>query len=275
MGGSERTPAQSAKDLGSELYANGDYAAAENAFTEALSLATQVDRSELHIFHSNRCAARMQLANVDGALQDAKKCTELAPRWAKGWSRLGACQAQKGRYSAAEASFRTALSLDPGNETYRAQLSNARAQMRPPESPGGGRGEPPRRSWADRAWAVARAAAVQRWWAGLTGDQRGLLAAGAAVAVLFVAYEVYNSLFGHAFYGDPFYDSLADYGGRWTWSFWILVLIGGWKLPPMFGYPPFFGMSLVHFVWLLQMLQNSSAPRRRYSAPGLYRRRYW
>uniref|UniRef100_A0A061SC12 Carboxylate clamp-tetratricopeptide repeat protein n=1 Tax=Tetraselmis sp. GSL018 TaxID=582737 RepID=A0A061SC12_9CHLO len=151
MGGSERTPAQSAKDLGSELYANGDYAAAENAFTEALSLATQVDRSELHIFHSNRCAARMQLANVDGALQDAKKCTELAPRWAKGWSRLGACQAQKGRYSAAEASFRTALSLDPGNETYRAQLSNARAQMRPPESPGGGRGEPPRRSWADRA----------------------------------------------------------------------------------------------------------------------------
>uniref|UniRef100_A0A061QKT6 Carboxylate clamp-tetratricopeptide repeat protein n=1 Tax=Tetraselmis sp. GSL018 TaxID=582737 RepID=A0A061QKT6_9CHLO len=95
MGGSERTPAQSAKDLGSELYANGDYAAAENAFTEALSLATQVDRSELHIFHSNRCAARMQLANVDGALQDAKKCTELAPRWAKGWSRLGACQAQK------------------------------------------------------------------------------------------------------------------------------------------------------------------------------------
>mmetsp|Transcript_19483 Transcript_19483/g.46494 ORF Transcript_19483/g.46494 Transcript_19483/m.46494 type:complete len:117 (-) Transcript_19483:242-592(-) len=79
----------------------------------------------------------------------------------------------------------------------------------------------------------------------------------------------------HAYYGDPFYDSLADYGGRWTWSFWILVLIGGWKLPPMFGYPPFFGMSLVHFVWLLQMLQNSSAPRRRYSAPGLYRRRYW
>ena len=53
------------------------------------------DRSEMHIYYSNRCAARMQLGNLDGALEDAMQCTKLSSRWAKGWSRLGTCQMQK------------------------------------------------------------------------------------------------------------------------------------------------------------------------------------
>jgi hypothetical protein len=47
------------------------------------------------------------------------------------------------------------------------------------------------------------------------------------------------------------------YGGQsgWTWSFWLLLLGGLWKGPPMFGYQPFFGMSFFQVIWLLQMLQ--------------------
>ena len=122
----------------------------ENSFSEAIRLAQPADSPDLHLYFSNRCAARLQLANLNGALevclplppaapfccilrcagvpellqshlinslgirwagitqiflvihclfhitllQDAKECTKLAPRFAKGWSRLGTCQLQ-------------------------------------------------------------------------------------------------------------------------------------------------------------------------------------
>lgn len=57
---------------------------------------------------------------------------------------------------------------------------------------------------------------------------------------------------------ESYYDDLYYYaggGGGWSWGFWGLVMLAAWRLPPMFGFQPFFGMSIVHFIWLLQMLQ--------------------
>ena len=39
---------------------------------------------------SNRAAARCELKDWRGAAADARRCTQLKPGWAKGWSRLGA-----------------------------------------------------------------------------------------------------------------------------------------------------------------------------------------
>ena len=43
-----------------------------------------------HIFYSNRSAAYMSKDEFEKALQDACKCIELSPHWAKGYSRKGA-----------------------------------------------------------------------------------------------------------------------------------------------------------------------------------------
>ena len=82
--------AATAKARGSEAYAAGNYASAVRCFGEAISVAAK-DDPDVHVYHSNRCAARLQVGDVEGATKDAEATTRLAPKWAKGWSRLGNC----------------------------------------------------------------------------------------------------------------------------------------------------------------------------------------
>lgn len=74
--------AAAAKARGSEAYMNGDYTAAVDAFSEAARLAPASDPN-VHVYHSNRCAAYLQLNRVDEALKDAERCTRIAPKWSK------------------------------------------------------------------------------------------------------------------------------------------------------------------------------------------------
>ena len=104
------------------------------------------------------------------------------------------------------------------------------------------------------AWRSSTAA--QTWWQDLNPDQKRLIAAGAAVAAILVLYQLYNAFFGYSHYDSYDYYGGGG-GGGWTWGFWGLVMLAAWRVPPMFGYAPFFGMSMMHFIWLLQMLQVS------------------
>ena len=83
--------AATAKARGSEAYAAGKYESAVRCFGEAISVAAR-DDPDVHLYHSNRCAARLQVGDVEGATKDAEATTRLAPKWAKGWSRLGNCR---------------------------------------------------------------------------------------------------------------------------------------------------------------------------------------
>ena len=82
--------ALNAKQRGIDHYVAARYSEAERAFTEAIAISTRGDPS-LHLYYSNRCAARMNLEKIRDALGDAKKTTELKGDFAKGWSRLGQC----------------------------------------------------------------------------------------------------------------------------------------------------------------------------------------
>ena len=75
--------AASAKARGSKAYGEGDFALASRCFGEAIAVATS-DDPDLAIYRSNRCAARLQLGDVAGAEEDARECTRVAPKWAKG-----------------------------------------------------------------------------------------------------------------------------------------------------------------------------------------------
>lgn len=118
--------AASAKARGSKAYGEGDFALASRCFGEAIAVATS-DDPDLAIYRSNRCAARLQLGDVAGAEEDARECTRLAPKWAKGWSRLGNCLSrQPERAGEAERALKTAIKL--GSQDAAATLAAMRAR---------------------------------------------------------------------------------------------------------------------------------------------------
>ncbi|EGB12133.1 hypothetical protein AURANDRAFT_61474 [Aureococcus anophagefferens] len=59
----------------------------------------------------------------------------------------------------------------------------------------------------------------------------------------------YGSYGGSSSYGS---------GGGMGMMGFAAIMVAAWKLPPYFGHAPFFGMSPMTFMWLVQMLQNQN-----------------
>lgn len=64
--------AKEARERGSAAYKRGDYTTAVREFSEAISTAEASD-SQLHIYHSNRCAAYLELGKVSKTWSTANK----------------------------------------------------------------------------------------------------------------------------------------------------------------------------------------------------------
>lgn len=78
-----------------------------------------------HVLFSNRSAALASLERYDDALADARKCVELAPTWAKGYSRLGLALFKLGKGEEAAEAYEKGLELEPDNEALKAGLADA------------------------------------------------------------------------------------------------------------------------------------------------------
>jgi len=70
------------KDAGNAKFKSGDYEAAVKEYTRSLELDPQQ-----HLVYSNRSGAYVKLGKSALALQDAEKCVEIDPNFAKGYSR--------------------------------------------------------------------------------------------------------------------------------------------------------------------------------------------
>mmetsp|Transcript_10845 Transcript_10845/g.19313 ORF Transcript_10845/g.19313 Transcript_10845/m.19313 type:complete len:702 (-) Transcript_10845:388-2493(-) len=105
---SDISAAENAKKAGNKAYAAKDYAAALAHFSEAISL-----NDSDYIYYSNRSACRAQMKDIDGSLEDAKKCVSLAPEWAKGYARLGAAYYSAGELRKSLKAYEDGLKIDP------------------------------------------------------------------------------------------------------------------------------------------------------------------
>ena len=234
---------QQAKQRGARCYAAKDYANAVTYFTEAIERADSNDM-DLHLYHSNRCAAYQQLGRWREALDDAEATTQIKPTWAKGWSRLATClERDQRRRGEAAAAYARAAKLD--------------STGRPP----------PRQS--DGLDAVTRA---RIWYEGLDGLNRAGVWAAALFALYFLSIILGGSRRGYTprrrTYEPSYY---GGGGGQGLGTMGLAALmLAAWKLPPYFGHQPFLGMGPMQFMWLVQMLTGQR--RRGYGGFGRFGR---
>ena len=106
------------KDLGNTEFKNGNYQNAINYFTDAIE--KDVDN---HILYSNRSAAYLSNGKPQEALDDASKCIELEPTWAKGYGRKGAALHMLKQYEESIQSFEEGLNLESNNSYLKTGLN--------------------------------------------------------------------------------------------------------------------------------------------------------
>ncbi len=81
------------------------------------------------MFYSNRSAAYLSKGDAQSALDDAKKCTEIAPHWAKGFGRVGAAAHALGDFDSAMDAYEQGLAVEPSNEALKEGLREVENAM--------------------------------------------------------------------------------------------------------------------------------------------------
>lgn len=102
--------AEAEKELGNQKFKDGDYATAVKHYSEAIK--RNPDEAK---YYSNRAACYTKLAAFDLGLKDCEKCTELDPKFTKGWIRKGKILQGMQQHRKALKAYQTALELDPNN----------------------------------------------------------------------------------------------------------------------------------------------------------------
>jgi len=108
-GEASEVEAEALKTDGNAALQAGMFLRAEELYTEAISLCSSGKNS--HIYFSNRAAARQQLKNYEGALDDSCESVALNAAYAKGWSRKGTALQSLCRYKEALEAFEKCASL--------------------------------------------------------------------------------------------------------------------------------------------------------------------
>jgi len=105
-----RAQAEVKRAEGNEAFRASDFLQAAVYYTEAIGYC-----EDLHLAWANRAQCFLKTGQPEKALEDATRCTELAPDYAKGWFRKGMALHALERYGKAIPAFCEAEKLDPKN----------------------------------------------------------------------------------------------------------------------------------------------------------------
>ena len=109
------------KAAGNNSFAAARYYAATAEFTKAI----ECDPYD-HVFYSNRSACYANLDQYSKACADARRCIELRPDFAKGYSRLGFALFKAGFLHDAISAYERGLAVDPKNNNLLEGLGEAK-----------------------------------------------------------------------------------------------------------------------------------------------------
>jgi len=113
------SPAMSLKNKGNEQFQQQHFDQAIQLYSKAIALEPQN-----HTLYSNRSAAYKSSGQFEDALNDADKCIELQPQWAKGYVRKGTVLAQQDKLDDAEKVYQLALKLCTEKEPLRKAMNS-------------------------------------------------------------------------------------------------------------------------------------------------------
>ncbi|KAM0872590.1 hypothetical protein ACQ4PT_038612 [Festuca glaucescens] len=108
------------KSRGKEAFARGDYLTAIACYDKVLD----INPSDTPM-HANKSLCWLRMRHGGLALEDARKCKMIRPRWSKAWYREGAALSFMKDYDGAADAFWEALQLDPKSEEIREALRKA------------------------------------------------------------------------------------------------------------------------------------------------------
>jgi ankyrin repeat protein len=112
--------AQQHKDRGNTFFAAKNFAAARDAYTEAIKL-----QGDNHVLYSNRSACYIALGEPRLALRDAEICRHLNPTWPKGCYRLALARYELGLYEDAAVAAFEGCKLDENNDDLKTLMQKA------------------------------------------------------------------------------------------------------------------------------------------------------
>jgi stress-induced-phosphoprotein 1 len=125
--------ASSYKDIGNKHLQAGQFEDAIKAYTEAIN----IDPTD-HVFFSNRSAAYLSKGDAINAFSDAKRCIDLSPSWAKGYSRKGAALHSLRRYDEAADAYKAGLKIAPTDAGLKSGLSEVEKIIETSSKPSAG-----------------------------------------------------------------------------------------------------------------------------------------
>jgi len=122
----EKAKGEEFKKKGDEAWKRKDYQAASDLYTEAM----KVDLTDA-VYRCNRAAAELALEHWENAEEDAHVATQLDPKYAKAWSRLGMARLKLGCGKQAEKAYEMALRVAGKDATaaMRQGLADAKAKI--------------------------------------------------------------------------------------------------------------------------------------------------
>ena len=112
-----------AKEKGNAFFKEGKYPEAVEQYTEAIKRGPPKANPECHKLYSNRAACYTKLMSMNEGLKDANQCIELAPDFAKGYSRKGTVQFFMKEYNKAMETYQLGLQKDPENQELKDGLN--------------------------------------------------------------------------------------------------------------------------------------------------------
>lgn len=113
------------REKGNDCFRNSDFMQAAAHYSEALVL-----DEENHTVWANRAQCWLKIGNHQKALDDATKCTELCPTYAKGWFRKGISYHAMGKYTQAIPALCEAEKFDPKNKQITDAIKMAQLMAR-------------------------------------------------------------------------------------------------------------------------------------------------
>lgn len=95
---------------------------AEVLYSRCIEIGQKEKLKDLHIYYGNRSASRCGMSKLKLALEDAKECIRLNPKWAKGYFRKGQVYVKLKEYGRAYVAFQSVVELEESNKNGKKQM---------------------------------------------------------------------------------------------------------------------------------------------------------